>query len=157
MQRIAPPSVQSLLIQMLFNGQSLATGTAFLAMAAAGPVLLTNRHNVTRRDQNTGKPISATGGLPNQLSVLHNRAGQLGQGIARTEPLFAGDLPRWHEHPTLGSTADFVALPLTQLEDVACHPHDVANVGPDIFVETSNAVRVIGFPFGMTVGGAFGV
>lgn len=157
MQRIAHPSVQSLLIQMLFNGQQLATGTAFLAIAAIGPVLITNRHNVTGRDQNTGKPISATGGLPNQLTILHNKAGQLGQWIGRTEPLFAGDLPRWHEHPTLGAKADFVALPLTELQDVACHPHDVANVGPDIFVGPSDAVSVIGFPFGMTAGGAFGV
>ena len=157
MQRIALPSVQSLLIQMLFNGQPLATGTAFLARASSGPVLITNRHNVTGCNQNTGKPISATGGLPNQLSVLHNRADQLGHWIARTEPLFAGDLPRWHEHPALGAKADLVALPLTQLEDVACHPHDVANVGPDIFVGPSDAVSVIGFPFGMTAGGAFGV
>lgn len=157
MQRIAHPSVQSQLIQMVFNGQQLATGTAFLAIAAIGPVLIINRHNVTGRDQNTGKPISATGGLPNQLSVLHNRAGQLGHWISRIEPLFTGDLPRWHEHPTLGARDYFVALKLTQLEDVACHPHDVANIGPDIFVWPSDAVSVIGFPYGMTAGGAFGV
>ena len=109
------------------------------------------------RYQNTGEPISATGGLPNQLSVLHNSADQRGHRIAPKEPLFAGDLPRWHEHPTIGAKANFVALPLTQLEDVSCHPRDVANVGPDIFVGPSDAVSVIGFPFGMTAGGAFGV
>jgi len=94
MQQIAQPSVQSLLIQMQFNGQPLSTGTAFVAQAPSGLVLITNRHNVTGRDQNTGKPLSTTGGVPNEITVIHNRKGNLGQWVPRTEPLFDGDVPR---------------------------------------------------------------
>ena len=157
MQQIAQPSVQSLLIQMQFNGQPLSTGTAFVAIAPSGAVLITNRHNVTGRDQNTDELLSLTGGIPNEIQVIHNRKGQLGSWVSRVEPLFDGLVPRWREHPTLGAKADFVALRLTQLLDVECYPHDVANIGPDIFVGPADSVSVIGFPFGVTAGGAFGV
>lgn len=158
MQRIAQPSVQSLLIQLQFDGQPLSTGTAFVATASSGQVLITNRHNVTGRDQNTDRPLSSsTGAVPNEVVVIHNRNGRLGQWVSRVEPLFDGAVPRWREHPTLGSKADFVALPLTQLVDVECYPHDVANVGPEIFVGPADPVSVIGFPFGVSAGGAFGV
>uniref|UniRef100_UPI0025F98D9E trypsin-like peptidase domain-containing protein n=1 Tax=uncultured Thiodictyon sp. TaxID=1846217 RepID=UPI0025F98D9E len=57
----------------------------------------------------------------------------------------------------LGSKADFVALPLTQLTDVGIYPYDPHNPGPDIQVGPADAVSVVGFPFGITAGGAFGV
>lgn len=158
MLTIAHPSVQSLLIQMQFNGQPLATGTAFVAPTPNGFVLVTNRHNVTGRDQETGKPLSASGGVPNQLVVVHNVKGQLGQWVSRVESLFDSSQPRWREHPQLGNRADFVALRLTQLDGVELYPHNVSNVGaPDIHVGPADAVSVIGFPFGMTAGGALGV
>ena len=34
----------SLRIELAFGGQALATCTGFIALSAAGPVLLTNRH-----------------------------------------------------------------------------------------------------------------
>lgn len=71
--------------------------------------------------------------------------------------MYEDDTPRWREHPTLGARADFVSLRLTQLADVACYPHDVVNVGPDLLVGPADPVSVIGFPFGVTAGGAFGV
>lgn len=157
MPSIAQPSVQSLLIQMQFNGQPLSTGTGFIAQTSPGPVLVTNRHNVTGRHQETGSPLSPTGGIPNEIVIVHNRKDHLGQWLAQTEKLFVGETPRWVEHPILGSRADFVALPLTQLDDVATYPYDVKNPGPDLFVGPADSVSVIGFPFGITAGGAFGV
>jgi hypothetical protein len=157
MPQIAQPSVQSLLIEMQFNGQPLSTATAFVAPSAKGPHLITNRHNVTGRNQETGVPLSPTGGVPNQIVVVHNRDNQIGQWVTRTEPLYFASTPRWREHPTLGSKADFVALPLSALNDVALYPHDPANPGPAILVGAADTVSVIGFPFGMTAGGAFGV
>ena len=47
MTGIALPSVQSLLIKMRFNGQVLSTGSAFVLTSNKGPLLVTNRHNVT--------------------------------------------------------------------------------------------------------------
>lgn len=157
MTGINQPSVQSLLVQMQFNGQLLSTGTAFVVQTAKGPHLVTNRHNVTGRNQETGKPLSSTGGVPNEIVVIHNRNGRLGEWVARLEPLYSGDAPRWREHPSLGARADFVALPLSNLEDVALYPYDTANTGTPIYVGPADSVSVIGFPFGITAGGAFGV
>ena len=143
---------------MQFNGQPLATGTAFVVQAASGPYLITNRHNVTGRNQETGQPLSSTGGVPNEIVVIHNRQDRLGEWIGRPEPLYDGDdTPRWREHPALGAKADFVALPLSNLDDVALYPYDTANTGPPMYVGPADSVSVIGFPFGITAGGAFGV
>lgn len=157
MTNIAQPSVQSLLIEMQFNGTALSTGTAFVVQAPSGPHLITNRHNVTGRRQDNGAPLSPTGGVPGQVVVLHNRDGHLGHWVPRVEQLYQGDKPLWKEHPTLGAKADFVALPLTDLNDVALYHYDAANTGPDILVGPADTVSVIGFPFGMTAGGVFGV
>lgn len=158
MATIAKPSVQSLLIEMQFNGQPLSTGTAFVVNTPTkGPHLVTNRHNVTGRNQETGVPLSKTSGIPSHVVVVHNRKGQLGQWVPKIEPLYANDQPRWIEHPTLGAKADFVALQLTDLADVDLFPYDPANPGSPIHVGPADSVSVIGFPFGMTAGGVFGV
>ena len=41
---------------MSIDGTKLSSGTAFVVDTAKGPHLITNRHNVTGRDQNTGHP-----------------------------------------------------------------------------------------------------
>lgn len=157
MGSIAQPSVQSLLIEMQVNGNVLSTGTAFAVVTPKGPHLITNRHNVTGKHQDTGAPLSPTAGLPTDLVIVHNRNGQLGQWVPRAEPLYINGVARWKEHPVLGAKADFVALPLSNLNDVELYPYDSANPGPTIFVGPSDVVSVIGFPFGITAGGAFGV
>jgi len=155
---IAKPSVQSLYISMFFNSQVLATGTSFAVNTADGPYLVTNRHNVTGRNPQTGEPLSKTCGIPNRLEVVHNRKGRLGEWVVKNESLERADgTPRWIEHPRLGEKVDFVALKLTDLSDVELYPYDPAGGGADIFLGPADPVSVIGFPFGLTAGGAFGV
>jgi hypothetical protein len=159
MNAIAKPSIQSLFIEMQFDGQSLSTGTAFVVNTPTkGPHLVTNRHNVTGRNQETGKPLSKTGGVPNNLVIFHNKLGNIGHWVMRQEPLYKHDeSPRWIEHPTLEHQADFVALPLTNLHDVELYPYDPKNQGPNIRIGPADTISVIGFPFGVTAGGFFGV
>lgn len=154
---IAQPSFQSLFIEMQFDGQNLATGTGFVVTTAKGPHLITNRHNVTGRHQETNQPISGTGGIPNEISIFHNRQGVLGQWINRKELLYIEDQPRWREHPVLGPRADFVAVPLTNLSGVELYPYVVTNPGPPILIGPAEPVSVIGFPFGIGAGGAYAV
>ena len=157
MSSIAEPSVKSLLIQMRFQGQLLGTGTAFVANSSRGPILITNRHNVTGRHQETGKPLSQACGLPDEIIIMHNRSNHLGAWVVRAESLFESNEPRWIEHPTLGSKADFVALPLTQLNDVQLYPYDFANTGSPTFYGPSDTISVVGFPFGIQAGGSLAV
>ncbi|WP_430464612.1 trypsin-like peptidase domain-containing protein [Tabrizicola sp.] len=160
MQKIAMPSVQSLLLEMRYNGQPLSTGTGFVSPSANGPLLITNRHNVTGRRQDNGKPISATGGVPNEVVVHQNCKARLGSWQKKIEPLYLDpedEERRWVEHPVLGSKADFVALPLTQLDGVELYPHDPAKPGENMLIGPADSVSVIGFPFGLSAGGLFPV
>jgi hypothetical protein len=154
---IALPSVRSLLVEMRASDQPLGTGTAFIVQGAIGPLLLTNRHNVTGRRQDNNKPLSPTGAVPDVIRIVHNRAAKLGEWVARDEPLYLASVPRWREHPLLGAKADFVALPLTALSDVELYPYDINNPGPAIRVGPTQTVSVVGFPFGIQAGGSLAV
>jgi hypothetical protein len=142
---------------MQFRGQPLATGTGFVAVSSRGPVLITNRHNVTGRHPQTGQPLSPTGGIPDEIVIVHNRLNRLGEWLGRVEPLVDTNGPRWVEHPVLGDQADFVALPMTQLEDVQLYPYDLSDTGPRIFCGPADIVSVVGFPFGLQVGGSMAI
>jgi hypothetical protein len=154
---IALPSVKSLRIELLVGGQSLATGTGFVAQAPSGPVLLTNRHNATGRRQDDGTPLSKTGATPDRVRILHNRKDRLGEWVTREEPLLDGGHPRWREHAALGPKADFVALPLEQLNDVELLAYDLVNTGPAVKCGPADPVSVVGFPFGLQGGGSLAI
>lgn len=154
---IAQPSVMSLLLVMRFNETVLSTGTGFLVQGESGLLLITNRHNLTGRHQQTGQPIASHGGVPDQVTIWHNASNGIGNWRAITEPLYDDDCPRWREHPVLGSKLDVVALPLTDTTDIAFYPYDLVNTGPDIQVGPSDYLSVVGFPFGLTAGGVFPV
>jgi S1-C subfamily serine protease len=164
MPKIQEQSMKSLMITMRFNGVILSTGTGFIVTTAAGPALITNRHNVVGRDQITGKPLSTNGGLPNEILVHYlepfNRDRFLPVWVARVEPLYDdGTLdgtPLWREHPRLGDKADFVALLLTKTDGIVTSPYDLAQ-GKDIALKCPETVSVVGFPFGISVGGRFAI
>lgn len=146
----------ALLLDMQFNGHHLAFGTGFVAQSPAGPVLITNRHNVTGRDNRTGECLSKLGAVPSEIVVSHHRRGALGQWISCVEPLYvAEEKPRWIEHPRLKERADFVALPLTQLKDVDLFPVSLNENHPLLRVGPAETVSVIGYPFGRSVEGGF--
>jgi hypothetical protein len=154
---ISKPSIQSLLIELQVNGHRLARGTAFVANSPRGPVLVTSRHNLAGRHCETNKCLSPTGGVPSHVRIFHNHKDGIGQWIDRTEPLYSGDQPLWFEHPTLGSKADIVALPLVQLDDVELYPHSLGAGDRDFEVFPSENVSVVGFPFGLQGGGSYAI
>jgi hypothetical protein len=142
---------------MRMNGHNLSTGTGFVVNAPRGPVLVTNRHNVTGRHNTTNALLSPQGHIPDEIIIMHNRNGNLGQWVAKSEPILNDYNPLWIEHPTLGATADFVALPLTNLTDVKLYPYDLTPAARQIIVRPSDTISVIGFPFGIAGGGALGI
>lgn len=156
MTTISQPSVQSLLIEMAFGNQALSTGTAFVCESSKGPVLITNWHNLSGRNPQTKKPLSPIAAIPDRIRIVHNRAGQLGQWLLKVESLTTNGQPRWIEHPTLGDKADFVALPLSDLQDVQLYPYDLVG-GPAIAMNPAEAISVVGFPFGIQAGGSLAV
>ena len=153
MPLVAKPSSQSLLLRMRFSGQDISIGTGFVVQSAGGPMLITNRHNVTGRNQDTGELISSTGGIPDEIVIIHNKFDRIGEWTICIEPLFEDEAPRWIEHPTLRDRADIVALPLTQLQNVALLPYSLEESKPDLQVGPADTVNVIGFPFGISADG----
>lgn len=130
---------------MRVSGQVLSTGTGFVANAPRGPVLITNRHNVTGRNQETGHPLSPTGGVPTEVVIMHNRANLLGRWVARSEPLYSNGQPLWIEHPGLGARADFVALSLTQLAEVQLYAYTLG-VGDPAILSSRRSRKRRGIP-----------
>lgn len=158
MSATATPSYQSLFIETKVNGLRLATGTAFVVdTPTKGPHLITNRHIVTGRNNDTNVPLSSTAGIPTELVVFHNYKGNLGLVLPIIEQLYIGEIPRWIEHPSLGPKADFVALPLTELDGVDLFPHDPFNSNTNLIAGPAEVVSVVGFPFGMKSGKSFAI
>ena len=154
--RWTKPLVQSLFIKMRNAGKPLATGTGFVVELPTGPVLVTNWHNLTGRNSLATQPLSATGALPDEVMILHNKASHLGQWVQRSEALYQEGQILWNEHPTLGSRADMVALPLTALDEVELCPYDITS-GPSTVVGPADPVSVVGFPFGWQAAGSLEV
>lgn len=59
-------------IRMYFGSTPLASGTCFFVISSDGPVLVTNRHNFTGRNNLTGEVLHKQGGIPDHAVVtLH--------------------------------------------------------------------------------------
>lgn len=142
---------------MRVNGNDLATGTGFVMLQGGRPYLVTNWHNLAGRNPTTGQPLSKTGGVPDEVIIMHNQKGRLGNWIPRAEPVLDNHVPLWMEHPKYGSKVDVVALPLTNLDDVELYPYSLAHAGPDIAVPPADVLSIVGFPFGLTGGGALAI
>ena len=143
------PSWQSIRLEArLKSGLVLSDATGFVTVGSSGqPVLITNRHVVTGRDNFTDQPLHSTCALPEEV-VLHHHTQPLGGWTTMIQPLFEPDgSPAWQEHPNLGPRADFVALPIACPAGISIFAYDVAS-NADIHIGPTSIVTVIGFPFG---------
>ena len=151
-------SVRSLLVETVGSGSALGTASSFVAVHNSAHYLVTNWHVVAGRRPDSGTAISASGAVPDQLSVTHNAASQLGVWLPKTEPLYDSDGdPLWLEHPAHGRRVDVVALPIGTDADLAFYSYDPQNPGTMILFTPGADVTIIGFPFGVTVGGFLGI
>ncbi|MCX7207738.1 MAG: serine protease [Proteobacteria bacterium] len=160
-RHISQQSFQSLFIEMKFEGTLLSTGTAFFAQLPNRPsFLITNRHNVTGRNQETKQPLSKTFAIPDSLTVSQNSKRELGHFSKVDLPLFSIDgQPIWIEHPELGAEADFVAIHIPDIPDANEHntfPY-VINPLAHLKITPSQRVAVIGFPFGIRSAVSFAI
>lgn len=136
----------------------LAKGTCFVYSDAGALYLVTNWHNVTGLNPVTGSSLSPTGARPNLLSVLMPAPSRLDKWNSIPVPLYEKDEPLWFEHPYHREKVDVVAIPLTK------HPSDwieprpinqVKDLVDDMLIMAGMDVYVLGFPFGITGGGAW--
>ena len=150
-------SVRCNYIRMYVGETLLAHATCFFVTTAEGPVLVTNRHNFTGRNNITDKPLHKECGIPNHAVVtLHT--GRPGEEhyhidlVDHEDP----DAPAWIEHPTLGSAADVVALPVKELGSIVNDHTSVTLDGDWLRWDVGGELQVIGYPYGR-IGGPFPV
>lgn len=145
---ISTLSIVAVYIEMFFNNVKLASGTAFFIESIKGPILITNRHNLTGRDQNTGLPLDKKhGAVPNNVRF---------KLIGSNKPFWYGfdlyiDLemnqPVWVEHSELEGKADVVGVLISELGSGI---HHFAQTKKDWHTwEVGDKIHVLGYPFGI--------
>lgn len=159
------PSLMSLRLDMTANGTSLGMGTGFAFSWDDRPWLITNRHNLTGRRQDTGEPIHRSAATPDTVFVHHNT---IPESRASTwtfewepcaEPVVdAEGAPLWLEHPVHGSEVDVVALPIRNVpSDAMIVTYTTHDFSKPLGVGVSQDLSIIGFPYGLESGGIVGV
>ncbi len=133
------------------NGKSLGTATGFIVERDANRYLVTNRH-VVRGEQPNALPK-----LPTELTVMQHVAGHLGQWTPRTERLYDNGQPRWYEHPVQPLDIDIAVLPLSNDAGIDVYGYDPWDNNRMLSAQLSEPLNIIGFPFGITSGGALGI
>jgi hypothetical protein len=159
---IEVPSAKALYIEMRFGNTIISSGTAFLAARnqESHCAVITNRHNVTGKDQETGACLSRTAAIPDHIDIYFlSPFKDLPSNWTKVSlPLYREDgSPYWIEHPRLKERADVVALNLTWGSDVHKLPYyidtDLDRQG--LVIGPAEPVSVIGYPFGRASAGRF--
>lgn len=149
-------------IEMFFNKTKLSSGSGFFWRSGSQTFLVTNWHNVTGRNPETGECLSKTAAIPNYLKLtLYRRATDAaadpeGQYFAiRSEvarvPLYGPDeSPNWIEHPEHGRNVDVVLIPVN-LEKGGYFFQCANDLYPGVNVApaASDDAFVLGYPLGV--------
>ena len=158
MIEISPESAQALFIEMLYNEQQLATGTAFICAVGNNRILVTNRHNFTCRSQVTDQPLYGHGGIPNKIRVWLHESSKLGKFSPVDYPILSkNDEPLWVEHPVLGKAADIGGLRVVIPDGLSCYPVDLNEPSNSPIIRPAEILSVVGYPFGLSGGKSFAI
>ena len=161
-------SLSCLKIEMYFENTYLANGTAFLWRHDNDVYLATNRHNVTGKNNDTGKCINQkTACIPDRLFVNipnlfempseNERRGRVHiDKPRRLEIKLLEDFePLWLEHAALGKQADLVFMPVKEVDFPVLRCVNDIDSGVDSPLSPSDRVSVIGFPSNHSVEDTF--
>lgn len=114
-------SMHTFLVEMQVHGLPLSRGTCLTVSHRDRWFVITNRHNVTGRNQYSNRCLSRTGGLPDQLAVCLPTNDLGNRWWVHRIPLFdEANCPTWIEHPVLGAKVDVVALAFDNPPQARC-------------------------------------
>ncbi len=133
-----------------YTEEKLADATAFVYQKDSKNYLITNWHVLTGRNPETGQPTSKNCGIPNIIKIWFHSGKKGFSWMRHSLPIvnWENDKPCWIEHPK-GSQMDVAALPLNDLI-FKNYPLDPLMFNMKLDVIPSDAVSILGFPFGMT-------
>lgn len=148
-------SMSTFLLEMRRGERILARGTCLTVSHGGRWFVVTNRHNVTGRNQYTDQPINPHGAVPDHLVLclptpdLGNR--WWGHAMALYDE---DDRPLWSEHPRLGAAVDVVALPFDKPPEARCFGV-MLDDHCDFPVEVGEPLHVVGYRDGEPLFSAF--
>jgi len=146
-----------LLIQLAGNNYiGNATGFLWIDVPTSQYYLVTNYHVLAGKHPITGEVEDPNGRTPTIIRVFHNSS-KLGEWKPVDYPIFDKDgHPKWKEHPKFGSKIDVVLLAIDLPLGVTGYAiNDQKWV--DLQLRPAENVSIIGFPYGETAGGLFGI
>lgn len=158
MARLDEFSLTASPLTMYFNDQKLATGTCFTYVHEKATYLVTNWHNFTGRNPLTNEVLTPSRAIPNRVTVFLPALGRLDKWNSLDLPLTGNDgLSLWYQHPIHGKKVDVVVLPFTY-DTNSYQPRPINKAKylvNNMLVMAGMDVFVLGFPFGITGGGAY--
>ncbi len=147
---IARQSASVTRLRMFFNETHLSDGTGFFWKYGDEIFVITNWHNVTGRNPDTGKHLSSTAAEPNAVEVqIFSAKGKVFRCPRRIE-LYVDDAPVWFEHPILREKVDVVAIPTGLSEDVI-YPLNGFDLSNDLRASVGLDVFVLGYPLSLGI------
>ena len=140
----------SAMLQMMLNDVILGYGTCFFWKHENQIFLVTNWHNITGKDANSGQIIHSKAVVPNKIMFdlwidksLNNR----GQGWIILE---GKDASRWLIHPEFGQTVDVVCVPLPA--ELGAHVFPINDVEETLLgTHIADDLFILGYPGGIEV------
>jgi|SRR5271156_1022182 len=146
-------------LEMNYGDQVLACGSCFLWKQHERTFLVSNWHNFSGHDPQTGQPISDNGGVPSHInfSTFEQQGEPDEQGhfpvLVKSQrvPLYDDDLlgPRWLEHPSFDRRVDVAAIDVSDaLEGMIVNHVNVLENDAVLQPFPSQDVFIIGYPIG---------
>ena len=128
----------------------LAIGTVFFWSGNGMTYLVTNWHNVTGRNPQTGIALSQAG-RPTRFEVSYLKADNTANFVLQSYRLYdKAGLPLWLVHPEHGPLVDVVALPIEVPQGFNPHPINTLSSAP-LKIRVGHDLFVLGFPFAKSV------
>ncbi|HDZ9157088.1 TPA: trypsin-like peptidase domain-containing protein [Vibrio cholerae] len=152
---ISPLSISSVFIEMMYNEEPLGKGTAFYYREGEKLYLISNWHNFSGRNPDTGKAIHSAAAIPNRVKVYSHKI--VGDGVEQQIDVHKLENDEgealWFEHGNLGRKVDVGALPVELDYKVIDINEAITEIDPYSNYQTKIGEKlfVLGFPFGISV------
>lgn len=135
-------------VPITISGDNLQShGSTFFYKKDADIYLITNWHNLSGRNPNTGTTLSNTGATPNTVAISFHLE-QLGKcSNMHNFPLYSDNGEAlWKQHPQHGQNIDIAVLKITVPQNCKVYPINEMASDDTMRIEVGMDVFVLGFP-----------
>ncbi|NOQ25185.1 MAG: hypothetical protein GQ564_07455 [Bacteroidales bacterium] len=152
---IIKPDFLSLTTQQLSIGFSktntlFSNASGFLYKYQDKVFLITNWHNVSGQNPNTGEPLSNHGGMPDMFTTYLRLKNENGSSLLHKIFLYADEdmtSPKWLVHPIHKENVNVLAIELETSDKFAYYSINEGDFDDSILPNIGDDCFVIGYPF----------